>query len=59
MIKWFLQMLARLEGKDKAYVSEAGKFLHAFDKAHPKRSASQRAEVEKHRGIFKRKSKVI
>ncbi|MCF6765847.1 hypothetical protein L3V82_08675 [Thiotrichales bacterium 19S3-7] len=42
--------------KQRDYVSDLDQFLHKFDKDHPKRSSSQKKEVEKHRDIFNRKS---
>lgn len=41
-------------GMNKRYVSDADQFLDRFDRDNPKRSPSQRQEVEKHRNIFTR-----
>lgn len=43
--------------KKRDYVSDIDLFLHKFDRDHPKRSQSQRDEVEKHRDIFNRKAR--
>lgn len=43
-------------GMNKSYVSEADKMLTKYDRENPKRSASQKAEVEKHRNIFNRET---
>jgi hypothetical protein len=43
--------------KDRAYVSEADKFLQDFDNDNPQKSESQKKEILKHRNIFKRESK--
>ncbi len=40
--------------QDKQYVSDADKFLEAFDREHPEKSASQQAEIKK----FKRLNKL-
>jgi len=40
--------------KDTTYVSETDQFLQQFDKKHPRKSASQLQEIEKHRNIFNR-----
>ncbi len=44
-----------IEDIDKAYVSEYDAFLQAFDKSHPIKSASQRAEIAKHKRIAERR----
>ena len=36
-----------LRGKDRSFTSDADKFLKNFDKAHPKRSAAEQAEIDK------------
>lgn len=41
--------------KKRDYVSDVDLFLQKFDKENPKRSASQKQEVDKHRNIFNRK----
>lgn len=38
-----------IEDIDKAYVSEYDTFLLAFDNDHPIKSASQQAEIKKHK----------
>ena len=53
-MQWLKNLMYKLEKKDKSYVSETDKFLQGFDRKNPKRSVSQKAEVEKHRNIFTR-----
>jgi hypothetical protein len=43
--------------KDRAYVSEAGKFLKEFDKANPQKSEDQKKEILKHRNLYTREAK--
>jgi len=43
--------------KDRAYVSEAGKFLKEFDNANPQKSETQKKEILKHRNIYTREDK--
>ena len=55
MFKLFKKLQSVIErGMDKEYVSDADNFIARFDKDNPKRSDSQRREVEKHRNIFNR-----
>ena len=56
-MKWFQKLINTLLYSNKAsrYVSEEDQFLKDFDKKHPDLSASQQAEVCKHRNIFQRK----
>ena len=42
--------------KDTRHVSETDEFLAAYDKKHPRKSASQLHEIAKHRNIFNRKT---
>ena len=51
-MKKLLQFINRLEKKDKAFVSDLDNMLIQFDEDNPKRSASQLAEIAKHRDIF-------
>lgn len=52
--KGFLKVLHWLDPKNRAYVSEADQFLERFDLAHPEKSDTQLAEIDKHRDIFDR-----
>lgn len=52
MFKKLVKYLHRVEGREKSYVSEAGRFLKQFDQQHPERSKSQVLEIEKHARIF-------
>ncbi len=53
-MNWWQKILFKLEGKNKAYVSDADQFIQAFDQKNPQRSASQEKEVAKHHDIFNR-----
>ena len=54
-MKFILKFINKFErGMDKNYVSDADKALQDFDQKNPKRSSSQRREIEKHRNIFNR-----
>lgn len=58
MMKIILRLAHLFDNKkDRAYVSEAGKFLREFDKANPQKSESQKKEILKHRNIYKREVK--
>jgi hypothetical protein len=54
MKKWMLRLLYCFDRKERAYVSDAGRFLKEFDIMHPQSSASQRREILKHAHIFER-----
>ena len=56
-MKWFTRLLYCFDRKDRHYVSEADRFLQAFDAAHPSRSQSQLEEIAKNRDIFNRPKK--
>lgn len=43
---------------DKSFISDIDKFLNEFDQAHPKKSDSQKKEIEKHERIFKLRDEV-
>lgn len=53
------KIMYAIEGKDKAYVSDADRLLAKFDQEHPERSASQLHEIKKHQGIFSRVGSVF
>ncbi|GAB4222056.1 MAG: hypothetical protein Kow0076_2270 [Francisella sp.] len=58
MMKLILRLAHLFDNKkDRAYVSEADKFLREFDQKHPQKSKSQKKEILKHRNIFKREMK--
>ncbi len=57
MINFFIKILHRIEGHNKSYVSKTDQLITAFDQKNPKRSASQKYEVLKHRNIFTRPKK--
>lgn len=44
-----------IEDIDKAYVSEYDRFLQAFDREHPNKSASQQQEISKHLYLAERR----
>jgi hypothetical protein len=44
-----------IEDIDKSYVSEYDIFLRAFDKAHPVKSSSQKAEIMKHQHLAEKR----
>tara|TARA_R110000868_G_scaffold69261_1_gene204148 strand:- start:24823 stop:24981 length:159 start_codon:yes stop_codon:yes gene_type:complete len=48
MIKKLFKLLM---GEPEGFVSEEDKFLNKFDADHPQKSASQQAEIEKHKII--------
>jgi hypothetical protein len=54
MIKKILAGIQRIEKKDKHFISDSDVFIQNFDREHPKRSRSQKAETNKHRNIFER-----
>jgi hypothetical protein len=54
-MNWWQKILYKFEGKNKAYVSDADQFIHAFDQKNPQRSTSQEKEIAKHHDIFNRK----
>ncbi len=53
-MNWWQKILFKFEGKNKAYVSDAGRFIQAFDQKNPQLSESQQKEIAKHQGIFNR-----
>lgn len=58
MMKFILRLAHLFDNKkDRAYVSEAGKFLHDFDKANPQKSEAQKKEILKHRNLYTRETK--
>ena len=58
MMKVILRLAHLFDNKkDRAYVSEAGKFLKEFDKANPQKSESQKKEILKHRNLYTRETK--
>ncbi|AIT09865.1 hypothetical protein LO80_07710 [Candidatus Francisella endociliophora] len=58
MMKLILRLAHLFDNKkDRAYVSEAGRFLQEFDKANPQKSESQKKEILKHRNLYKRETK--
>jgi hypothetical protein len=58
MMKIILRLAHLFDNKkDRAYVSEAGKFMREFDKNNPQKSESQKKEILKHRNLYTRKAK--
>ena len=58
MMKIILRLAHLFDNKkDRAYVSEAGKFMKEFDKANPQKSEAQKKEILKHRNLYTREAK--